>query len=186
MDLGRLEHLSPFSPPFLATATTLAQAKREESRHILKILERLQAAEGKPLLELLGKHRAQVGDLIIFWEVPDGWTILSRDRTFEILKNKYRAGIDFYMVRLPRYASGHRCMIRRDGIAEDVGGVLMNYNARGARVQAPIIVSERQRITIEAQEIASRVGEVSKFKNEAERTSQPSFGLKFKSSQHEA
>jgi hypothetical protein len=167
---------------FLASATTLAGAKREESRHIKKILDRLKTIEGKALLELLGKHRAHVGDLIIFWEVPDGWTILSRDLTFKILSDKHRPSIDFYMVRLPRIQSDAPCKLRPDDMLSDVDGVLVNHNAKGARIRAPsVTVKERQRVTVTADEFrTNRVGEVSEFDTQSDQTPQSSFGLRFK------
>jgi len=118
---------------FLATAVTLAGANREESPHIEKILDRLQTTEGKPLLELLGKHRAHVGDPLIFWEVPEGWTILSRDLTFKIFRDKHRTDIDFYMVRLPRIKSDTDCMFRLGRETINIPGTLLNHNAKGAR-----------------------------------------------------
>lgn len=147
---------------FLASATTLASARREESLWIKNNLMRLQAARGKSLLELVGSHPGHMGDLIIFWEVPDRWTVLTRDYTFKILQKAHREKIRVYMVRLPRLSSGGRCRVRFPTAEKDVEGVLINYNAKGARIRAPLTsVKKAQTVTVTAPEFGSaRVGDV--------------------------
>jgi hypothetical protein len=176
---------------FLAAAATIADARPplKESPWFKENLERLHALEGKPLQEFLSKHPGQVGDLIIFWEVPDGWTVLSRDRAFRILRDEHREEIEFFMVRIPRKDSGNPCALRPEGDAAEFEGTLDNYNSQGARVHAPgMTVSARQRITIQAKELSPRVGEVTKFREpssaeEAQRNQvRPTFGLRFKTS----
>jgi hypothetical protein len=172
---------------FLASAKTLAEAGLAESKWLKKNLETLKALEGKGLHEFLGKHPGHVGDAIIFWEVPDGWTILSRDRAFRILRDEHRKEVGFFMVRIPREKSGKPCVLRPADAAEDVEGTLDNYNSQGARVYAPgMTVRARQRMSIQAKELSSRDGEVTRFHEpssveEAQRNAmRPTFGLKFK------
>jgi hypothetical protein len=174
---------------FLASATTLASGRYAESDWLKNNLAHLRTLEGKALLEFIGKHPGHVGDLIIFWEVPDGWTILSRDRAFQILTDKHRNEIDFSMVRIPRDISSEACKLRHEGEAAEVEGVLDNYNSQGARVHAPGITARaRQRMIIQSEKLGTRVGEVTKFRQpssvkEAQRNKlRPTFGLKFKTS----
>lgn len=164
---------------FLATAVTLAGAGRDESRHINRILDRLQTTEGKALLELLGKHRAHVGDPLIFWEVPEGWTILSRDVTFKIFRDKHRTDIDFYMVRLPRIRSDTACTFRLNGETTNISGTLLNHNAKGARIHArSMSVKQGQSVTVTSAEFQhDREGHVSPYDDQSD---PDSFGLKFK------
>jgi hypothetical protein len=171
---------------FLASTTTLAQAGCAESKWLKNNLETLRKLEGKALHEFLGKHPGHLGDSIIFWEVPDGWSILSRDIAFQTLRDEHRKEIEFLMVRIPRKESGNSCKIRPQGSDDEVDGVLDNYNSRGARVHAPEIrLRARQRIALEAQELGSRGGEVTKFRErslaeEAREKARPTFGLKFR------
>ena len=166
---------------FLATATTLAGAKRDESPRLKKILNRLETTHGKPLLELLGKNKGHVADLIIFWEVPDGWTILSRDLTFKKL-GPHRKAVDFFMVRIPRTRSDTQCKVFIDGMAEPVDGTLINHNESGARIHAPsITVKKKQRITVSSPEFqVDREGDVSEFDPKSKQDPpQANFGVKF-------
>lgn len=167
---------------FIASATTLANANREESPRIRTILDRIKVTEGKALLVLLSKNRAAVGDLIIFWEVPDGWTIFSRDLTFKVLGDKHRPAVDFYMVRLPRVTSETPCKILVHGMDAEADGMLLNHNAKGARIHAPsVTVKKGQRVTVMSQELPSeRSGDVSEFDTGAYKEPQSSFGVRFK------
>lgn len=177
---------APDRSNFLAWLNTLAVSDCDERDWLSKNLKTLSSLEGKALHGFIAEHPGHVGDAIIFSEVPDGWTILSRDKAFQILKNKYRDGIEFFMVRIPRQASGKACKLRPEGAADDVEGILDNYNSRGARVHAPDMkVRPRQRIDIQSEELSPRTGEVTKFQpksaEEAQRNEiRPTFGLKFK------
>jgi hypothetical protein len=97
---------------FLDAADTLSRARREESAWLGKHMDDMRQAEGKSLLELIGRHPGHVGDLVIFWEVPDGWTVLTRDRTFRILQKAHRSGIKVHILRLPRTEGGGSCRVR--------------------------------------------------------------------------
>ena len=143
---------------FLASAKTLGAADCSESKWLRENYSRLENAHGKALLDLLGKHRDHVSDLVIFWEVPDGWTILTRDRAFGILQEALRKEVKVYTLRLPRDASGKKCRVRPQAVPE-AEGVLINYNAKGARVSAdPVFVKrlrKRERVTISAKEFGT-------------------------------
>jgi hypothetical protein len=163
---------------FLASATTMAGARRTESKWFKKNLERLQGAEGKALHALLGKNPNAVGDLVIFWEVPDGWTILSRDRTFQILAATHRKEVGFYLVRLPRRNSNQPCKVRAASAGGEVDGTLINYNAKGARFRAENFrATEGQGVLLTAKQLGiERYGEISKMDPLLPDT----FGVKFK------
>jgi hypothetical protein len=155
---------------FLDSAETLAGANRAESPWLSTNLQRMRDAPGKALLELIGKHPNHVGDLVIFWEVPDGWTILTRDRTFSILRDEHREQLEVYMVRLPRRKNGGECRIRYEGDGEGFGGDLLDFNAKGARISvASTYVRDGARVIISSEKyIRERRGKVLYHDNEDE------------------
>lgn len=143
---------------FLASAKTLGAADCSESKWLRENYSRLDDAHGKALLDLMGEHRDYVSDIVIFWEVPDGWTILTRDRAFGILQEALRDKVKVYTLRLPRDASGQECLIQ-PAAAPGAEGILINYNAKGARVSAdPLFVKKlrkRERVTISTKEFGA-------------------------------
>jgi len=143
---------------FLAAAETLSRSNCSESKWLKENLPRLEAAHGKALLDLMGEHRDYVSDIVIFWEVPDGWTILTRDRAFGILQEALRDEVKVYTLRLPREASGEKCQVRPQA-APEAEGVLINYNAKGARISAdPVFVKrlrKREHVTISTKEFGT-------------------------------
>jgi hypothetical protein len=145
---------------FLAAAVALGGANCSESKWLRDNYDFLEAAHGKALLELLGRHRDHVSDIVIFWEVPDGWTILTRDRAFRKMQKKLRNNaLKVYDLRLPRHPSDRECVVRLESAPEE-GGVLINHNAKGARIRAtPVFVKRlkvRQLVTVSASEFGSR------------------------------
>lgn len=141
---------------FLASVETLAAAHREESKWLKENRELLWAAHGKALMEILGEHPGHVGDPVIFWEVPDSWTVLTRDLTFRILQKMHRKEIKVYILRLPREASGGKCTVLPEATTQEVEGILIDHNAQGARVRAPAASVKRgRRVTIKAREFES-------------------------------
>ena len=171
---------------FIDSLTIVAGAGCKESKWLKANLQTLQSLEGKALQEFIGTNPDKVGDTIIFWEVPDGWTILSRDKAFQVLTDKQRNAVGFYMVRIPRNESGKNCTLRFEGETDQVNGILDNYNSKGARVHAAgMTVRENQQIDIECSELSLRTGKVTKFQkplseDEAQRNElRPTFGLKF-------
>lgn len=146
---------------FLAAAETLSRSDCSESKWLKENLHRLEAAHGKALLDLMGQHRDNVSDIVIFWEVPEGWTILTRDRAFGILQEAHRDKVNVVKVfnlRLPREASGQKCLAQPKA-APEAEGVLINYNAKGARISAdPVFVKKlrkREQVTISAKEFGT-------------------------------
>jgi hypothetical protein len=146
---------------FLAATETLSRSNCSESKWLRENLPRLEAAPGKALLDLMGEHRDYVSDIVIFWEVPDGWTILTRDYAFGILQKALRDKdnvIKVYILRLPRDASGQKCTVQPKA-APEAEGVLINYNAKGARVSAdPVFVKrlrKREHVTISTKEFGA-------------------------------
>jgi hypothetical protein len=122
---------------FIASAKTLSEAGREESKWLSNNFPRLDNAYGKELHRVLGEHPGPVGDLIIFWEVPDGWTILTRDRTFRILGEAHRRQLGVYIARRARAAGGGQCRIRPEAAEVWDQGDLLDYDAKGVCVRAP-------------------------------------------------
>ncbi len=141
---------------FLACLKTLAGTRCDEGKWLGANLHLLEAAYGKGLMKLLGEHPGHVGDTVIFWEAPDGWTILTYDLAFGRLQRAHRSEIKIFMLRLPRFASGERCTILPEAAVNEIDGVLIDHNAQGARIRAPLAsVKRRQRVTIKASEFAT-------------------------------
>jgi len=164
---------------FLASGATIrdARPRRKESKWFQKNLDRLHGLEGKALHEFLGKHPNPTGDPVIFWEVPDGWTILSRDTTFQILRDAHRKELGFYMVRLPRTICDHACKVRAVDANGDVDARLISYNSNGARVRSENFKpTEGQAVLVTAPQLGStRYGKISKKDESLPGT----FGVKF-------
>lgn len=136
---------------FIASIKTLARAGREESKWLKKNLPLLEKARGKALMQILGDHPGHVGDPVIFWEAPDGSTVLTRDLTFRILQRAHREQIKVHILRLPRKAGSGECKILPESSTEEINGILLDYNAQGARIRAPQgSVRTRQRVTVTA------------------------------------
>lgn len=135
---------------FLASAKTIADnPRRAESKWLKANLPHMHAAQGKALLELIGKRPNHVGDIVIFWEVPDGWTILTRDGAFIDLRDAHREQLEVYIVRLPRYKNGGECEVRYERNGEKFDGDLLDYTAKGARVRVTSAhVRDRARVII--------------------------------------
>ncbi|MEK6280362.1 MAG: PilZ domain-containing protein [Acidobacteriota bacterium] len=131
--------------------------------------------------KLVGKHPGHVGDLIIFWEVPDAWTILTRDSSFKILKEAHRKNLTVYKVRRPRLPSGRDCVIHTSRLAQPYKGILINYNSEGVRVKVPkVIVKPGEVVTITAPEFGdAQDGEVVYL----DKKDKSVFALKFKFTQ---
>lgn len=162
---------------FLASATTMANSrKKDESRWLSSNLEKLRATNGKAMLELVGKHPGPVGDIIIFWEVPNTWTILTRDTAYKILKNAHREKVRVFIVRAHRLPSGKSCVLHAPTVEKPVSGVVINYHARGARIRAKsITVKPGQVVTISDEFGRKRSGEVVYI----DKKDKSAFGLKF-------
>lgn len=154
---------------FLAAAGTVSRSDCSESTWLKANLHRLEDTHGKALLDLMGRHRDYVSDIVIFWEVPEGWTILTRDRAFAFMQKAHRDVanvVKVYNLRLPREASGAKCLIQPQA-APETEGVLVNYTAKGARVRAdPVFVKrlrKRERVIISSEEFAD--GKASEFRS---------------------
>lgn len=152
---------------FFASVTSLANARQfRESRHLSETLAALRDLEGKLLLEQIGQHPDAFGDLIIFWEVPSNWTVLTRDRSFSFLRERHRGDIDVYHVRLPRILSGAACKVELVQAArrETVAGVLRDYTSLEACVVAPrALAAVNARLTVTSAPIGSRRGRVTRI-----------------------
>jgi hypothetical protein len=161
---------------FLASAETLSGANCAESPWFKANLPLMKDAQGKALLELIGKHPNHVGDLVIFWEVPDGWTLLTRDRCFRKLRDAHRKQLEVYMVRLPRRMNGGECLVRYKGDGEGFVGDLLDYTAKGARISVTsTYVRDGARVIISSKKyMRERRGKVLYHDNEDEHA----FGVK--------
>jgi len=123
---------------FLLSIKTIAQARREESEYLTRKLPEFETLNGIELLRCLGEKPHHVGDVVIFWEVPGKWTVLTKDRSFSLLREAHRRDLGVFIVRARRYPCEEPCSIaRREGGEESFAGVLKNYSASGALLSLP-------------------------------------------------
>jgi hypothetical protein len=119
---------------FFDCVRALRDSSLDEARGLKKIYQELQAAAGLKLLQMIGTYPGDFGDVIIFWEVPAGWAVLTRDRSFKLM-SKYRSDVAVYRIRARRHQLSepveiHFSVNRRKG-------TLRNYSMSGALIHLP-------------------------------------------------
>jgi hypothetical protein len=129
-------------PDFLASVETIANAKREESDWLKENLESLVALDGLLLMREIGHKPNIFGDIIIFWEVPEGWTILTRDLSFVVLRERHRPSLHVCRIRAPRTPTSGNCMIRSARAEVALTAQLSNYSSSGACVICSLPIGE--------------------------------------------
>ena len=137
---------------FLDSVRTLADAKREESKWLRDRVHLLEVLQGMLMLAMVGGSPGNFGDIIIFWEVPAHWLILTRDKTFSLLQSKHRPEVSVSRIRLPRTEVDVPCEINTLFDKRfTTSGVLKNFNALGACVAAPERIGRKgTQITLKA------------------------------------
>jgi hypothetical protein len=122
---------------FIATIRTLASLSGEDSKWLKTNLHNLIKMSDLELMETVGSNPEHFGDLIVFWEVPDKWTILTRSETFSILQHTHRPKISIYWVRLPRIISENTCVVQTAASSRlPQQATLLNYNSMGVCIAA--------------------------------------------------
>jgi len=128
---------------FIGSVQTMANAKREESVWLKANLENLLALEGLLLMREVGHKPNIFGDIVIFWEVPAGWTILTRDASFVILRDKHRPDILVYRIRAPRITGSTSCAIQLVSMSgSKVTGTLSNHSSSGACITCSSLIGD--------------------------------------------
>jgi hypothetical protein len=95
------------------------------------------------LIELIGRKPGPFGDIIIFWEVPDGWILLTRDKTFSLLKEGMNRDLTVYYVRPPRETCNLQCVIQNPAGGNDYSGTLLNRSATGVALSTQVPLGSR-------------------------------------------
>lgn len=116
---------------FLSSAAIVAAASREESSWLRKNLARLSKMSELELIESVGRKPGHFGDIIIFWEVPDSWTILTRDKTFTLLQTKTKRAVRIYYVRMPRIVCTDLCDVFVSVNEQQHSATMIDFSATG-------------------------------------------------------
>jgi hypothetical protein len=156
---------------FMAAVTTLAKSSREEAAWLRRNISDLRSVEDLDFMRIVAGHPAHFGDIIIFMEVPDEWTLLTRDRTFMLLNKQRRKGMSIYYLRLPRIRSGQKCSVRNASInGAWVEAVLVNWTALDACISTRARLGSRgSEVVVSASEFdGERVGRVSRVEQRPE------------------
>lgn len=124
---------------FLRSVEIVASSKREESAWLKENVKSMRSLADVELIEFIGRKPGNFGDIIIFWETPDNWTILTRDKTFSILQKGHDREVFVYYLRLPRISGRGPCEIRSGKIIKTLRSVkLINYNSSGVCVYSDV------------------------------------------------
>jgi predicted nucleic acid-binding Zn ribbon protein len=83
------------------------------------------------LIESVGRKPGHFGDIIIFWEVPDCWTILTRDKTFTLLQTKTKRAVRIYYVRMPRIVCSDQCDVIVSLNEQRYSAIMIDFSATG-------------------------------------------------------
>jgi hypothetical protein len=141
---------------FFTSLRALSLSNREESKWISKNLGALSRLNGVELMQKIGRHPGPLGDVIIFWETPDHWTLLTRDRTFRILQERMKRKMQVLIIRPRRSTSGQMCMVKFEVKGKPIRSVsarLTNYSSLGAAVMTTSrVVRPGDKVTISAKE----------------------------------
>lgn len=139
---------------FIKSLRTLASTSLDESKWLKENLPLIEQLRGKEFMQLVCDNPGHFGDPIIFWEAPDGSTILTNDIAYRKLHKKQRKEeVLTHILRLPREDGGGACKILPTlPAAFEVDGELINHSPQGALIRAPgISVKRRQLVTVTAQ-----------------------------------
>jgi hypothetical protein len=139
---------------FVAAVKTIAFAHKQESQRLKDHLDSLENAHGLDLMKILGRHPNDFGDVIIYMEVPEGWTILTRDTAFETLSQTDIKNLRLFKVRAVRRPSGRKCKIKNLSRAgKETTAFLIDYNSKGVRIRADKLAGKKgDRISLKAPE----------------------------------
>lgn len=121
---------------FLASVKTLGDSVLDEAPGLTRIYRDLESAHGLGLLRMVGSAPGDFGDVVIFWEVPERWAILTRDRSFQLMK-KHRSEIRVFRIRAMRYEVSDEPVdvVYR---SQTFSGLLKNYSVTGALIESSI------------------------------------------------
>lgn len=120
---------------FHVSVAALSEKRVAERRALRASRAAMESAENMDLLKLVAASPNAVGDILIFWEVPDNWSILTRDKAFEILAAKLGRKIEVLYVRLPRKGPTDYQLQTSKGDPID-GTEMMNHTARDLRLRS--------------------------------------------------
>ena len=122
---------------FIASLETLRNSDVSEADWLGSNLESLKRLTGIDFLRRIAKNPNALGDAIIFWETPEDWHILTRDRAFTVLHRSHRDDQRVFIVRAPRLAEEMNCMVTpAKHHATPLPGKLINSSATGAMILA--------------------------------------------------
>ena len=129
----RLQRLCIENKRFRSSARHVATSSLSEAKGVRRANL---GARGLKFLREIGSRPNAFGDLVIFWEVPQDWAILTRDRGFLELQANFRTDLTVVYVRWLRSRGAIPCTLELPGKrASAVAGEIVNWTSRDARVR---------------------------------------------------
>ncbi|WP_324314813.1 hypothetical protein [Povalibacter sp.] len=126
-----------------AAVQCLAQAPVEEKEILSKRLPQLMSATDPfEFLKIITHHPNAFGDVLIFSEVPERWSLLTKDYSFFRLHKELDRPVEVLKVRLPRTRVQQHCQVRigKESSPMIVEGMIENASPRdlGVRTTQPL------------------------------------------------
>lgn len=146
---------------FLSSVETLSSASRHESRWLREHLNQLRGLSALELMAAVAEKPNNFGDLLIFWETPANWCILTGDKSFDLLRKMHRSDLAVWHIRPLRRSIWEKCTVSKNGAQDSVAGILENYSFKGGAIRVMKQIAKKgDLIYIESQAIGNRVGEI--------------------------
>lgn len=142
---------------FLPSVRTAIAAKAQEAEALRSSLQGLLHMQGLEYLREITRKYNQFGDLLIFWEVPDGWALLTKERIFRTLKDAHRPGMAVYRLSYAMQeppSEQRSCTFQAGRRKEWLVGELLLVGATGARfrpLDGTIRLREKQNLVFRSE-----------------------------------
>ena len=100
---------------FESSVRMLSKKRVSEKKALGSALEKLVGCQDSfEYLSTVAEDPNAFGDILIFFEVPDGWSLLTKDRAFRFLNEHHGSRLEVLMVRFPRESHVHSCKVRTE------------------------------------------------------------------------
>jgi hypothetical protein len=118
---------------FIQSVQRLKESRLDEAHGLAKLYPELEVASGLDLLRLVGESPGDFGDIVLFWEVPTKWAVLTRDRSFSVMADLRESDIRVFKIRSARVKSRERVKLTISGRV--TFGRLINHSVSGVLVE---------------------------------------------------
>ena len=115
---------------FESAVRMLSNKRVSERRALTEALEKLvKCQDSFEYLSTVTAVPNAFGDILIFFEVPDGWSLLTKDHAYEFLNEHHGSELDVLRVRFPRKRRTVSCRVRTE--AGEVAARVRNVSPNG-------------------------------------------------------